>query len=1004
MVRRMHWMAVGIAVLLLAIGARMAKAESPVIEGVVVDERRRPVADATVTARFGTTEVHATSDATGRFRVPLPEGTHPPTGCAIVARITMDDRPRVAVAHAHIPAAPHAWPEPLLRLADEDPFTIACTVDGAPAAGVRGVLCWDRWSTATPMLTASTDAEGHLHVRLPRGQYKFVVTDPRYAGTIHSVITPISAREDLRGFEQPPLAFKRPRDVRVRVVDLETGAPIEDAYVVAGQARERFQELVPGSPRLRTDAEGVATLTRIPRGMRVGIWAGRQDNTTAGRVEIDAEATEAEVRLTKRATHTIRWPRPRDARTPPVGAAVRFRADVHETTGVDLPLRMTDDAMVLDSYPDDSEFGYAVYEERLAAHLTYDLVHRHDANDLDPDGGSLEYVHKTTRFHGLVPFAARVVDADGQALEGALLYLEGRYLLPGADGRLTRGEHVTLTTDAEGYVRGQGIFFDPVLVKLQGLPEQLGGHPLGRLDPERDGGASTVFTLPRVRDVEVHVTIDGEPRLHAGLDVTTLTMLGTARYDAERAIVRFRILHDTSKGHLSFHPQLPGHHEHDTTVDIPDEGPIVVRTDLRTSCAIALQLDPQSAVGHKGGVIELHRLDPSRGWVYQDDGTWTEGSIHESVDLRFAGHPNWRAFKRLSAGTYRLVHTPSGLVQGPFTIDSSKPVWDVTLRLGSLPIVRGTVHGAKGLLPELAWILEPEGAPSLPWLDEDGGPLHYRTTADAEGVFQLTLDDRAEGRYVVDHPLCEPAPFTVPEGSTKPIAVTLTPRPHVAIPIKVPSVKHLSRANVDELLEFALGGWTSPLGSRLRSRRKGQLQAPVRVLRRVEQDGKVTWEPRLAVWRGRDQTLLVPLEPGTHRLFLDLAGTVPVAMHPIDVPKAGRTLPARVPFLVGARVGVTLAATKEDPLVRATLKATPILAEGDPPFVRSEVLGVAHYEDTVINEIVTEGLPPGRYTLVLDTTTSAGRKRSLTREIRVEGTQSLELGPDLKKPTKAKAR
>ncbi len=981
--------AAGLLACLCSTGTLAAEPRS--VRGIVVDDHRRPVASARVTMRVRGNEVATTTGADGRFRLEIPGTIDTPVSVGLLARARIDDARLVSHATAHVPRGRVPSSGSTLRLRPEDPLSVSCLIEGAPAPGVRVMLCHKQWSYYTPLEELTADSDGMLQIRMPRGQYGVLVVDPRYAATVHTVISPIAAEEDLNGFKQPPLTLRRPRTVRVRVVDETTGSPIAGAYVQPLQSGRRARPLTPGAKAGTTNVGGFATFERMPLGQRFGVRAWTVEPARDGRTNVDAKATEIELALPRREIHTVRWPRPEGPLTPPPGSILQFRGSADCTEAPpDRPLEMTTDALVLRGHTREYGFGYAVYEERVACHLRYDLEGR----------ASLRTTPASGTFHAVRPFVIHVRGPSDEPVAGARLQLSGRFLLRMPDGRLCErgGEH--LVSDAKGRIRGEGVFFNPLGVRLMGVGTEPCSLEVGGVDLARDEPGGHVVRLPAIRDVEAHITIDGERRLHGDLRLSESGMLGEPRYDHERAIARFQVLLAKPKEWFSIWPTLEGYHREVTGTEVPESGPIVVEVRLHTSLTLAVRLDPEEAVRRDQDSIELHRYDETQErWVHEGDGTFTDGAVNTSVNVKLEGHENWRAFVSLQAGRYRLVHVHSGLVHGPFEIDASKPIWDVTMPLRSLRETKGRVEGLSGLRPELGWILEPAGAGSLPYAGEEGVEIPFRCTPDERGAFTLRLAHGEGGRYVFDHPLCEPVPFEVPAGGDEPLVIHARPKPVLQVPLALPSSELVVRMDrsTSMLFETDFFGWPRPYAMRLRARQTDRARTTLRLLRRDTGESAPTWVDHPAVWQPQGGKLLIPVEaPGPHVFVLDHPAAMPVALHPVTVPAEGRVLTARVPLTQGSRIRVTLPRDARDPLQAATLVVTPTSTGALPPFERRAHQGVHAVDRPVLRRVEVAGLPAGPCAITLELRYAHGRKRTLTQAATLDGTSVLQLGPDLR--------
>lgn len=966
----------------LAVAALQGVAHAGELEftGRVVDELRRPVADAALHARNGAQHVRVRSDDEGRFRFTLigdPRASG--LGCVVV---------RAAREGGDLAAFMQISNRYFRRRSVELTFVLkpvetavvrVLAADDTPMPGVQvQIVTPSRFSRAVIEELAS-DTEGRVTVRMPKGQYTVVVSDPRYAGYGHLIELPVAVKDEfVPGFDPLVLRPKAPRRIEVRIVDSDTNAPLQGVRVVAAYGKRSSEPLYPMLPLPVSNEDGVAVFERIPVGQRVWISARTQGPARSGGVEVGSDETEAELRLERGTTHTAAWPIRESKHSPPPGSALRFRTDFHRDRLVDRPGTFDGTQVVVPEYHAPSDYGYAIYDEERAAFLTYELEERGTGED------RLELVSQSGRFLSVIPFGFQVVDATGQPLAGATIYLEGRYLFRDADGRLTRAEHERVQLDADGRFESEGVFFKATRVKAvsgRGVPSDF---QLGTFFPQAAGETPSVFKLPPVRQVEAHVTLDGVPGVHAEIDFYFNGHIRSLEFDPERGIVRFPLIHDEAAASHYFSVSAPGYVSTHPSLDFSLPDPLVIKVELRTSLDISLVLDPEPEHWVSGSEIELHRFDADKNaWQYAGDASYGQGSYFPIEKIKKQGHRCWRAFVDHPPGRYRFVHTPTGLTTGPFEIDTSKSTWVVALDVLSHRKVTGRLVGADDIDLSGAWIVEQDGVPGLTWMEDHATAC--RAVVGEDNTFSLNVPSGREPTYIVKHPLLRETTFRVAHKQEDPIEVPVAPKAILRIPLKQHAEEAFREISARQTPGLDFGFFPDNRTTSVAEMWEARWLSPPYVHVRVEREDKITWRRIPRAYLHKEKVLLVPFdEPGTYTLWIDAEYLVPVALSSVVVPAEGRIVDT-VALRRGSWCTMTLRADARNEVQSARATATFVGVAGDPEIVRAAGARKVAYRKGPVDRLVLTGLPAGTYDVALTVVVEHGPDLELRRRIKVDG-------------------
>ena len=977
----------------LVVAATQGVAESSELEftGLVVDERRQPVADATLVARHAAQDVHARTGEDGRFRFVLNSDDATKELAYLLVRSTGDSRALAAFSSIPSRGSRQGADEFTLVLKPVQKAVLrVLAADDAPVSGVRVQIVTPSQYRRTVIEELVSDSQGCVTVQLPTGYYTAVISDARYAGLGHDFELPTPVQRDrIAGVEPLVLRAKAPRRIVVRVIDDSTNAPVPGASTMCVYGKRSHQPLYPLMPRPLSDESGHVTFERIPVGQRVWVSAGAHGPLRAGGVEVGAEEAEAELRLQRTETHTAAWPIERNEHAPPAGARVYFRTDFHRDRKVDRPGTFNGKRVVVPEYHQPSDYGYAVYQEDRAAFLTYEL----EKSGKGEDG--LELVSQTGRFLPVTPFRFQVVDAAGHPLSGATVSLQGRYLIRDGDGRLTRAEHERVQLDADGRFEGEGVLFSATHVQGIGGRGVPSDFRIGTLLPASAERAAPVFQLPPIRQVEAHVLLDGMPAVHAEIDFYFNGHIRSLAFEPGRGIVRFSVIHDqtapshytsvSAPGYVSAHPVL------DYT--LPD--PIVIDVALHSALDISLVLEPEPENWVDGRDIELHRFDAKDdAWRYAGDASYRKGSFFPVEKLKKQGHRCWRAFMENPPGRYRFVHTPTGLSTGPFEIDRSKPTWVVPFDVIRHRKMSGKLVGGGDLDLSGAWIIEQGGVPGLTW--NEGEAAACRAVVKRGNTFTLRVPLGRESTYVVRHPLIRDATFRAASSEEAAVEVDVTPKVILRVPLELHAEEALGRIRDVQSPDMDLGWFPkNRTTSVLETWELAWLEHPE--VRLGVKDGRaITWQqvPRVYVWKER--ALLVPLDgPGTYTLWIDAEYLAPTMISNVEVPAEGRTIAAAT-LRRGSWCIVSFPAVEPNKVQSARATATFIDGKNDPELVRRARVRDVSYREGSVDRLVLIGLPAGAYEVELTIVMEHGPDIKKTRRINVDGESDVAWSVDVR--------
>ena len=798
-------------------GSEPAPAETPPVAmedgltlvGRVLGKGRRPVAGAKITLASsydtGLGERFATSGADGRYR--LTGVRRPELWASALLRANTDERAGQAwfgimanapdeIAVADIVLGPAHTLHARVMLADEK-----------PAAGARVFVESRQMMQMVPMLDTVADADGHVRVPgLPTGGYRVLATRDGHGRG--KATTSLPARE-----EGPVVVALGPERVLVAlVVDKDTREPIEGATVTLEehiQTANGHNTVIPWHPAipdLVTSAEGRVAIPGIglEDGVKVNATAEGYPPHGLWRTVSKVPQDQVEVEIALHKLRTVRWKLAEENPHAP--------AD-----GTELELELTRGAVAA-SLPTKA---WVEGKEIVAEGCSPDLFH---ATVIAPDGafGRL-FVNRDEGSQREVTFmrphavTVRVMRGDGSPASGMFITARNQGNNTVVDPT-PLDENGELTLDVR-YEWLLDFFVNPRAM-------QHGGRRIGSLDLSKQDGGLLEATLPALRTVVVHVTIDGKPALP-----NTFHMFGVivTEEDPEAGTVTVEMSRaGTPNGKLSFNAEgfLP------VMVDVPPaDGDEAARVDvaLKQGGTVLLRVKRpadgrlQVAVMEAGamnrgmrfgpGVPKVTQLGEENGWIIQRVGPLAAGS-YEAID-------------GMSQARSKAVEVVLG--------EESR----IDLDLSKVGMVRGTVEVPTGFTAQGARVrIHREGQKDTPYLRMQGAFVRQ------DGTFQLRVPGDREVELRAFHPQLIPAS----QGGS--------------VTVKEPRDGVVLRLATGGSATFRVDGL--PEGIQWR-----HSHAPVNVyLYKGEPTGKA--DQILRTKRDGDVLSVAGFEPGTYHVFVDV--------------------------------------------------------------------------------------------------------------------------------------
>lgn len=922
-------------------------ADTLVLLGRVVDERRRPAPGAAVLARVDTyAEVGVRTDAAGRFRLPL--GAPP-------ARLTQ------GVVHVRGPGgsavlraawvgargAPREIDLGVLTLRPGGGLRVRVERDGAPVPAARvAVRRAGAWALDLAALAAS-DARGEVHVpALPAGPYRLAALAEGHGRAVQEVVVQPGQVTEVR------LALAAERVVTVQVVAAATDAPVAGAQVTLREllatAGGRMEAAF--DPPLEVpvgDAEGRTRLRGLAAGDRplLRATAPGYPDPAAGRfgmedryVTLAADATE--VRLVLDPLVPLRWPlTPGDPLAPPEGARLPLEADP-SGVGATLPpeVRVEGGYLVAEGFSKGPIQAFArapdgVYGRLLrlptepdGRAVTFTRERRLDVRVRTPEGAPATGVYVSARSQGNNPLGApTLVDAEGRAV----LRLMHPYL---------------------------------VEVYASRTNQPWTGTALGTADL-RQGDASVEGSVLSEREVLLAVRLDGRPGLPGEFTVNLGPAQATVlEEDPEAGTLRLRVAVPPSapSGQSpSLGMRAPGFAP--ASADLlagEGAGPLRATLDLAPAGVLRVRVKPP-ADGRAGRVL-VQRFDPARR-------VWTQ-AIGDGMPLRRpgAGGPDApQTYPDLVAGRYRAVALDAGEVSPEVEVAGGAEA-EVLLDLARSGDVTGTVE-----VPEGFDVRQTTLQADLGELGDLFGAAPGRSSPRADGTFVLRVAGTRAVPLIVRHPLLAPDPAS---------ARVVLEGPQTGLRLR--------------LVQGALLRFTLPSDAAPRPGPPGMPPPPASGVRVLLFRGAPAGTPLHSVDAQHDGEAWVAggYEPGTYTLWLDpLAG--PPLLRPDVVLGPGATDLGALDPGPGSRLRVRVKGREGTAVPRLSVWA---VHQGEPPYQRGTNSPGGE------GDVLVTGLGPGRFRVTAAPVMGVlgvggdGRGFRIDQVVEVDGTNEVVLDLDLR--------
>jgi hypothetical protein len=537
-------------------------------------------------------------------------------------------------------------------------------------------------STALDVQTTGADGTAAIGP-LPAGRYEFfaMVEGYRRGHAVHEV-TPESG--------PVTISLTAPRDITIRVVDHETQKGIADAAIEPLDPRRTLRQLrMPPASIAATDADGRTHLQGAGRHVVTHLVV-RAPGYPRHRFKVEPDETEVTFAV-RRGTHTIRWPLADTANAPPDGTELRIIPPWATSSG---PPRghIEMGHVVVSGWLKDWGLGDAAAPDGSVADLSYDIV---------PTGeplfaaGSTKLVYRPTRFIAPRTLDLRIREWDGTPAPRRWIAVEHPAFLFDAAGRPARGVPSFARTDAAGCVAFQGIYDEPVTVKLLAADEEHHDVVLGVVPLARIGQGPVTFTLPRPRPVRLSLRVDGRQTLPADLEVAfDGKRIHGMTEDPIEATLAFRIRHkrlDVIEELSASAGAATGAIEVALAEDDPIDRPLELAT--RSHHSLRLRVVPGGVFNLIPNEIQLHRWDEAaERWVP----AWQQG---RGVPPPPGAPACECVVDRLQAGRYRAVDGQSGVASGPVVLGPGIERPTLVFDRSRTRTLRGRLHLPTGLSP-----------------------------------------------------------------------------------------------------------------------------------------------------------------------------------------------------------------------------------------------------------------------------------------------------------------
>ncbi len=688
------------------------------IVGRVVDERRRPVPGVAV----GAADERTRTDDDGRFELSC-EVPSPDEFAGIAVRARAADG-RVAAAMLRVPPeGEHLLDAGTLVLEAGHGLEVQVSRRGGGGVRARLLLLGLVPPGAGPLLETSTDGEGRAHLDgLPAGAWRILAVADGYGRG--------EARVWIPRFVDGPcqVVLAPPRDVRLRVLDMQTNEPVAGASVdlfegpasfntvprlpcvVVAATDERGETVLEGlgtdeSPHLLVQGAGIARI-REDRGR----W-----QYMLLRVPPGAERFECKVYRTQ----PVRWRiLPGEVEPPPEGTVLRVVGLHAMEPFACRPARIEDGYVVADSAAN-GKFAIADDLARIA-HLesTY-------GTDKEP----------TTSFRRPRSITVLAREADGSPVAGVgfrALQSNHNPLVPQA------------ITDADGVARLEGLHGGGVDL-WRAYPGGDWFDPRASEVDLEEGDVRIEVTLPLEIEVTLHVRVDGEPRLPRDYTLfVNRILVPEVDEDPEAATLRFAWRPTSGRRqvvHLETAASLLG------AATLPEDA---AEAELEIELATAGFLYARVLPPADGRYQAFLQTRAEAGGAWQD--------ITNVYPVGSDGPPDEHVrFGPVTPGLYRVFDRESGVVGPPVEVLVEGPIPFATLDLRDVVDVRGRVEVPEGRSTEDARVAVVLAEPESPDASL-GASIVRRVRVTGAGRFRARIPSSTGATLNVEHPVLRPDP------------------------------------------------------------------------------------------------------------------------------------------------------------------------------------------------------------------------------------------------------
>ncbi len=884
------------------------------VKGRVLDDRRRPVADAEVVARFKDRDKIATkTDANGEYQ--FYAGDAPETGWAMGLVRANAPGPLTGVSGMWLSqqSGEVVVVNPII-LGTAHKLAVHVVHQEAPVPNADVVVTSTVWGQMTPVAEGKTNEAGVFEASLlPEGNVTALCAAKGY-GRGQKMVTLPRTSKDVFKVELP-----EERIIELTVVDKETEEPIPGAKVsVQGNfGNINASGMLPPLEVEPTNEEGKTRVTGLtPKKTyrfvaeaqgypKPNPWGGTPSNS------VKADDTEGTIKLGK--FRTVTFPIADNAKVdpPPDGTELRVELQfwMRNFASKEMKAYMKDGELVIEGLPDSWMNGRVVAENAEAAFWC-----QAGAEKGNP-----------------VSFAASRKVTIAIKEKGAGPVADARIRLQGSMAMQTMEP---MTTDPEGKVEVD--VQDGIQVQVYMLPphQAWGGAMIGNFKIEEGKDLYEIDMEPEA-PIVIRINIDGEDRLPPQFNVT----IGGAWKNVNEITEdpdagELRVAHRWSEQQIESEKPVPvivnaqgylqgkaeivpgkGQAEQTVKVEMPAAGTVIVYVEKPSDGSYNLQLqkwnDETQKWDHSGGNSGFNPMSGNRAGGRADDGS--------------------QKFEGLKAGTYRARDATSRIESNSVEVTLGGPPSEIMLDLTTSVWIEGKVEVPEGESAQQTRILvQGQDDPANQWAGR---------RPDQKGNFKIRGVAGQEVMLMVRHPV-----LGVAGGNTN-IAVVAGGGP-ITITMVAGSEIHFKHPDTPEPKDPSSTSGAIPVPSMPMPGGGGQVRVVVFEGGTLEKTVK-SINPTLkgTTWR------LGGLPPGKYTLWIEAYQKAPIIKKNVTVGE-GVTDLGMLQQPVGATIRVRVA-TQSDTKPQTWVQ---VHHQGEPKYQRSMWLQMADGKDLVV-----KGLGAGRF-------------------------------------------